>query len=256
MADAIPAELFDSKPSRKSSLYLRVLAGRREGYSTPIGRGASPPTFTSLRNVTLANAKWAASAARPVTGVVTALGWVVIALGIAAWLAGAILGWAELLLGAATCIMAVLISAAFVVGGTPVDVGVELDPPRVVMGNPVAGRVSFSNPSKRRTASREIELPIGRGLAHFGVPALAPGEGGEEIFIVSTERRGVVPVGPPTSVKGDPLGLLVRKAPGGRAPRADGESEDDWYPSLRDGASSGSRGADDQRGIPQRLGLP
>jgi len=55
-----------------------------------------------------------------------------------------------------------------------------------------------------------VELPVGSSAARFVLPALAPGHAHEELFVVSTARRGVIQIGPATTVQGDPLGLMRR----------------------------------------------
>ena len=52
---------------------------------------------------------------------------------------------------------------------------------------------------------------MGEGLAAFRVPRLGAGESHEEPFTIPTRRRGVVVVGPVTSIRGDWLGIVRRK---------------------------------------------
>src|SRR5690606_18209330 len=58
-----------------------------------------------------------------------------------------------------------------------------------------------------------MELVVGDGAAEFHVPTLAGGASHEEVFVLPTERRGIIPVGPATAVRGDPLGILRRAVP-------------------------------------------
>ena len=51
-----------------------------------------------------------------------------------------------------------------------------------------------------------VELPVGLSAARFVLPPLRPGDEHEELFVVPTSRRGVIQVGPATTVQGDPLG--------------------------------------------------
>ena len=55
-----------------------------------------------------------------------------------------------------------------------------------------------------------VELPVGLSAARFVLPPLTPGDAHEELFVVPTSRRGVIQVGPATTVQGDPLGLMRR----------------------------------------------
>jgi uncharacterized protein (DUF58 family) len=55
-----------------------------------------------------------------------------------------------------------------------------------------------------------LELPIGVSRAQFPLRRLRMAEVQEELFSLTTTRRGVVPVGPASTVRGDPFGLLRR----------------------------------------------
>ena len=54
---------------------------------------------------------------------------------------------------------------------------------------------------------RAARGPVGGALRAAG---LTPGNAHEELFVVPTSRRGVIQVGPATTVQGDPLGLMRR----------------------------------------------
>ena len=197
-------------PAAQSRPTGRAITSTVTGVST-----TAIATLGSLRSVVLVEARRVHRFSQPVLAVVTTLGWQVVAAILVAWVAGALLGWRELLLGAGTSLVVMVICTGFVVGPASLHIEVELDPPRVVVGEPVAGRVSFTNRTRQRMAPLDLELPVGQGTATFHVPSLSAGSGGEELFVISTEHRGVITVGPPTAVKGDPLGLLLRKVPGG-----------------------------------------
>src|SRR5690606_405073 len=62
----------------------------------------------------------------------------------------------------------------------------------------------------RRLPPTRMELPVGRGVAEFQLPAMAPKQEQEELFQVPTNRRAVIVAGPAESIRGDQLGLLRR----------------------------------------------
>lgn len=159
----------------------------------------------------LAGRAW--SRARPVLGVVSRLGWTVLALGIVAWILGALLGWAELVIVGLACLLVLALCALLTIGTTRLTVRLELNPHRVIAGNPAAGRMMVSNASRARLLPLLLELPIGMSRAQFPLRRLRMGEVQEELFSLATTRRGVVPVGPATTVRGDPFGLLRRSVP-------------------------------------------
>jgi len=56
-----------------------------------------------------------------------------------------------------------------------------------------------------------MEMPVGPGRAVFVVPTLTPGAVHERGFVLPTQRRGIVTVGPVLAVQRDPVGLLQRE---------------------------------------------
>lgn len=150
---------------------------------------------------------------RPVLGVVTTFGWTVLLAGVIAYVVAARFGWVELRVLAAACFAALLLSALTVLGRTRLDVSLQLDPSRVVAGESAAGRVVLVNRGRGRLRSLDLELPVGETSARFSLPDLGVGAEHEELFVIPTTRRGVIDVGPATTVRADPLGLLQRVVP-------------------------------------------
>lgn len=148
---------------------------------------------------------------RPITAAVTSLGWTVLGIGILAWLLGWRLGWKELMLIAAACLIVLVLSAIYLVGRAFLRIDLDLEPRRVVVGSPAAGRIGVTNASRRRLLPLQVEIPVGIGAATFAVPSLASRDTHEEIFVIPTHRRAVIPVGPASSVRGDPLGIFRRQ---------------------------------------------
>jgi uncharacterized protein (DUF58 family) len=147
---------------------------------------------------------------RPAVGIVTALGWIVVGFAVATGLAGMLLGWPEFRFLALTLAAGVLVAFGFLVGRARFRVEVELRPRRVVAGERAFGRLLVTNTSSRRSTPTRLELPVGRGVAEFGIPALGPHAEHEELFAVPTAKRAVIVAGPAVSVRGDALGLVRR----------------------------------------------
>jgi len=145
-------------------------------------------------------------------GVVTGAGWFVVALAVASWIAGWRLGWIELMYIATAAIFVLLAAIPFVVGRSPLEVEVELQPQRVVVGDRAAGQVTVRNRTGRRVLGQRLELTVGAGVAELTVPSLAGGLEHEELFVLPTHRRAIIPVGPATLIRDDPLGVLRRSA--------------------------------------------
>lgn len=152
---------------------------------------------------------WAQPAWR-VVGWVSALGWAILALGLTSWVVGARWGWTELLMVAGAALVLFVACFVLALGRTKVRVDAEVEPRRVVVGEPATGRIAVTNEARAPMLPILVELQVGLSAARFVLPALAPGHAHEELFVVPTSRRGVIQVGPATTVQGDPLGLMRR----------------------------------------------
>jgi hypothetical protein len=141
---------------------------------------------------------------------VAPLGWTVLALGLVAWFLASRYEWTELAMIAVACLVLFLACVALAIGHARVEIRTDVDPNRVTVGDPATGRIEVRNLSGRGMLPLLVELPVGRSAARFTLPALGSGKSHEELFVVPTERRGVIQVGPATTVHGDPLGLVRR----------------------------------------------
>ena len=149
----------------------------------------------------------------PVLGAITALGWTILAVGLMAWVGASQLEWRELAIVAAACLVAVVGSLVFTVGKSHYNVNVSLQPVRVSVGERAGGQVIVRNESARRQLPGRMELVVGSARAEFSIPSLAHGAEHDELFTVPTSRRGIIPVGPVLSVRGDPVGLCRIERP-------------------------------------------
>lgn len=144
---------------------------------------------------------------------VSPLGWGVLGLAAVCWVGASTLGWAEA--GAAAMSLAALFGLCVLrtLGRTRLRVELELTPSRLLAGGTATGQLTITNLAPRRLLPIAFELPIGAGGTRFALPPLPAGGSHEELFMVPGRRRGVIPVGPATSVRGDPFGLLRRTVP-------------------------------------------
>jgi uncharacterized protein (DUF58 family) len=147
---------------------------------------------------------------RRAVGLVTALGWTVLVLAAAAWIVAAWLGWREWLVLATVALVVFVLAIGFTVGRLDLDARIGVNPSRVVVGDRAAGELTLSNRRSRTARGLRVELPVGRAVAVFAVPHLKGAGRTDELFVVPTQRRAIIPVGPLTTVQGDPLGLLRR----------------------------------------------
>lgn len=193
----------------------------------PAPAPATPPSqariaLRSVRRSLAASARSGGAGARravaalaaftaPVTGVITPVGWLVLAAAAVALVLAWVLGWIELAFVGATLLAAVVIAIPFTFGRMRYRVEIELQPRRVVAGERALGRLVVHNIADAASVPSQLELPVGRGLAEFVIPSIPAGGEHEELFAVPTQRRAVIVAGPAASVRGDQLGLLRRE---------------------------------------------
>lgn len=148
--------------------------------------------------------------ARAIGAVVTPLGWSILVAVIASFLVGYSLGWTELIAVGWAGLVLVGAAAAHLIGRVAYEIRLAMPVDRVVVGDRVPGQVVVHNPTRRRLPGVSVEVPVGAGLAEFAMPSLARDSSFDDVFIVPTTRRGIIPIGPVRTVRADPIGL-VRK---------------------------------------------
>jgi len=146
----------------------------------------------------------------PVVVVITPVGWLVLLFSGLSIALSAIFGWQEFTYLGTVLLASVALSTVFLFGRASYGVLVELNPRRVVVGDRAMGRMLVTNIGPRALSPTRMELPVGKGVAEFQLPAMQPKEEHEELFAVPTNKRAVIVAGPAESVRGDQLGLLRR----------------------------------------------
>ena len=180
--------------------WLRVLAEQ----SRQLG-GRLRPAAERLRPL----AVWVQSIRRALLPV-TAVGWMTIATGLVMMTLGVRFGWVEAMTVGLACLLLCIVAVVWTLGKSNFAADIEIDATRVRIGDHVLGRVTITNRGRRRLTGTQLELPVGRGLASFRVPAMGATASHEPVFSVPTTRRAVIPIGPVSSVRSDPIGVLRR----------------------------------------------
>ena len=143
---------------------------------------------------------------------ITTSGRAVLLVGVLAWFGGWRLGWRELMIVAAACLLVDIAALAFTLGRESLEVALSLEPTRVTVGEPALGRVSVRNAGARQVLATRLEVSVGAGgLARIDPPSLGRDEEFSDVFVIPTQRRAVINVGPVRSVRGDPLALAQRE---------------------------------------------
>lgn len=151
---------------------------------------------------------------RPVPrGPLTPAGWTVLAVAVAAYAGGALLGYRFLAACGVGLAGLLVVGAAWVVLRPRVDLTRTVDPDRVSVGEPALGRIDVRNRSRLPSVPFVAVDRVGREQVSLPVGALPPGGMRPVYYPIPTVRRGRVPLGPLTVERRDPLGLLRRARP-------------------------------------------
>lgn len=142
---------------------------------------------------------------------VTTTGAVVLGVGMLGYLGGWRLGWIELMVVAAGCLLALASAVPFVVGRLRLDVTRRLAPNRVSVGDPAVAELTVANGTGRAIGPRIVEDQVGDRPMRIEVPGLAAGGSTQALYDLPTARRGRYTIGPAIVAKADPLGLLRRE---------------------------------------------
>jgi uncharacterized protein (DUF58 family) len=124
---------------------------------------------------------------------------------------GILFGWVEWMVAGAVSVLLLVASIPFLFGARSYDVDLALAHERVVAGQAVTGEVLVRNHGRRIALPGRIDIPVGEGLVEFGVPLLRPDHSVAQPLEIPALRRGVVKVGPATTVRSDPIGMLRRE---------------------------------------------
>jgi uncharacterized protein (DUF58 family) len=124
---------------------------------------------------------------------------------------GIAFGWVEWMVAGAVSVLLLLMSIPFLFGARTYDVDLTLTSARIVAGQGVTGEIVVRNDGRRIALPGRLDIPVGRGLVEFGVPLLRPGHTVAQPLEIPALPRGVVRVGPVTTVRSDPVGLLRRE---------------------------------------------
>lgn len=199
--------LTDTRLTRTSALSL---TGERTEVTSARGRRLVGAAVRATRAWTASRAAvsraWAASRRTVRPAGVLALCAATVGL-----LAGLAFGWVEALVAGVAAGVLLLLSAPFLFQSRTYEVDLALAHERVVAGGSVQATVTIRNSGRRPVLPGRIDVPVGAGLVEFGVPLLRAGASSAQVLELPPQPRGIVRIGPATTVRSDPIGLLRRE---------------------------------------------
>jgi uncharacterized protein (DUF58 family) len=150
------------------------------------------------------------NAARAAVPLTTA-GYVVAVLCLAAYVGGWQLGWVELMVVAAGCLLALAIAVPFVIGRIRLDLRRTLAPQRVTAGERAVAVLIVGNNGRAPSRALTIEDRVGPRWQQIEVGGLGAGVSHPYTYELPTQRRGVLTIGPAVIAREDPLRMMRRE---------------------------------------------
>lgn len=142
---------------------------------------------------------------------VTKLGWVALLLAALWYPLGVALAWPEFNYLGAVSVLLILIAIPFLLGGKNYVIGFELPEDHLVAGESAKAPISVTNTNNRLELPGVLEVQIGSGIEEFPIPLLRASETKIIPFELAPQPRGILKVGPITTVRTDPVGTLRKE---------------------------------------------
>lgn len=199
--------LGDTRLTRTSG---GALTGERTEVTSARGRtivGAAvraSRAWTATRAALIAAWTWSRRTVRPAG----ALALVAATVGLGA---GLLFGWVEALVAGVAALILLTLSVPFLFQARSYEVDLALPHERIVAGTGARATVTVRNTGRRVALPGRIDVPVGAGLVEFGVPLLRAGTASAQMLDLPPQPRGIVRIGPATTVRSDPIGLLRRE---------------------------------------------
>lgn len=142
---------------------------------------------------------------------VTKLGWISLLLAVLWVPLGVWLGWPEFFFLGSVATLIILIAVPFLIGGKNYVIGFKLPDDHLVAGENAQAPINVTNTNNRLELPGVLEVQIGEGIEEFPIPLLRAGETKTLPFELAGQPRGILKVGPITTVRTDPVGALRKE---------------------------------------------
>ena len=140
----------------------------------------------------------------------TRSGMAAVAIAVVAYVAGWQLGWVELMVVAAGCLLALALAVPFVITRSKLELRRVVTPLRVRAGDTSIAELRAINHARVPTRRVRVDERIGDQVVPIDIPGLSSGADFVAVYPLPTERRGVMQIGPAVVTRSDPAGLLRR----------------------------------------------
>ena len=203
----------DTRKTRKTAAPSAVETGRTQGSTTSFGVTEKSAlqvssAFANIRSGFDFVAKYLKLAGQWAFGTVTKLGWASLTFTLL-WLPlGVWLGWPEFAFLGAVATAIVLFAIPFLLGKREYKIDFEFNEDHLVAGEAASAPILVTNTNSKIQLSGQLDLKLGDSIEEFNIPVLRAGETKRIPFEIAPQPRGVIPLGPMTLIRTDPVGVL------------------------------------------------
>lgn len=142
---------------------------------------------------------------------VTAVGWIAITF-VVLWVPlGVFLIWPEFAFLGGISSVILVVAIPFLLGGNNYQIGFELPDDHLVAGEATNAPILVTNTSNHIELPGVLEVQIGEGIEEFSIPLLRAGDTKTIDYRIPSQRRGVLGLGPITTVRTDPVATLRKE---------------------------------------------
>lgn len=141
---------------------------------------------------------------------VTPLGWFVVGFTLISLVLAVTFGLVEYAVAAAFGVIMLLVAVPYLIGRAQGDISLGLQNDRVTVGAGAVITVTVHNSRQRPQLPTRVEVTVEDEIVSLSVPLLAPNASTVVTAELPTPQRGIIRVGPATTVRQDPLGMFRR----------------------------------------------
>jgi uncharacterized protein (DUF58 family) len=134
-----------------------------------------------------------------------------VVIGVVAYVAGWRLGWVELMVVAAGCLLALVVAVPFVVSRSRLTLRRTVEPLRVQAGEAANAVLHAVNTHRLPMRGVRVDETVGGQILPVDIPRLGAGAEHVAVYQLPTDHRGTMQIGPAVVSRSDPAGLLRRQ---------------------------------------------
>lgn len=201
----------ETRKAKSRSQRSRTPSGTTDSGTTEISSTTSARSAAAVSSWAISARNGILSALSWTRETITPIGWqslILLAVGVPA---GIIWKWPEFLIMGLVSGLLAIAAIPFLFGGRNYAVNFKLPEDRIVAGTETTATVEIQNNANHLELPGQLDVPIGPSISEVPIPLMRAGQIVEIAVPIPTQRRGVLDVGPISSVRTDLVGVLRRE---------------------------------------------